>query len=144
MRAGLFDRRDGAAGDDPDAVLLHVDAQMLAHVVVEAAQDVFAAIDQRHLGAEAGKDAGEFDRDIAAALDHDAARQLRQMERLVRRDGVLDAGNFVAIARRAAGRDQDVRRALTRSPFVTCTVWASASMARLLTTLTPDFSRSVP
>ncbi len=29
------------------------DAQMLAHIVVEAAQDVVAAIDQRHLGAEA-------------------------------------------------------------------------------------------
>ena len=83
---------------------------MLAHVVVKAAQNVFAAIDQRHVGAEAGKNAGEFDRDIAAALDHHAARQFRQVERLVRRDGVLDAGNVVAKARRPAGRDQDMGR----------------------------------
>ena len=49
---------------------------MVAHVVVEAAQDLLAAIDQRHLGAEAVEDAGELDRDVAAALDQDALRQL--------------------------------------------------------------------
>ena len=59
-----------------DAALLHLGAQVLAHVVVEAAQDVLAAIDQRHVGAEAVEDAGELDRDIAAALDHDAVRQI--------------------------------------------------------------------
>ena len=75
----------GAAGDHPDAALLHLDAQVLAHVVVEAAQNILAAIDQRHVRAETGKDAGELDRDVAAALDHHAARQFRQMKRLVRR-----------------------------------------------------------
>ena len=48
-------------------------AHMRAHVIVEAAQDVFAAIDQRHLRAEAGKDPGELHRDIAAALDERCA-----------------------------------------------------------------------
>ncbi len=81
---------------------------MLAHVVVEAAQDILAAIDQRHMRAEPGENSGEFDGDIAAALDHDAARKLRQMKRLVRGDRVLDAGNRIAVARRAAGRDQDM------------------------------------
>ena len=47
---------------------LHLGAQMLAHILVEAAQDILAAIDQRHLAAEPGEDAGELDRDIAAAL----------------------------------------------------------------------------
>ena len=55
---------------------------MVAHVVVEAAQDVVAAIDQRHLGAEAVEDAGELDRDIAAALDQDALRQFLADETL--------------------------------------------------------------
>ena len=66
---------DGAAGEDGDALLLHLGAHMGADVLVEAAQDVVAAIDHRHVGAEAGEDAGEFQRDIAAALDHDALRQ---------------------------------------------------------------------
>ena len=110
MRAGFFDRRDLAAGDDPDAVLLHVHAQMLTHIVVEAAQNVLAAIDQRHVRAEAGENSGEFDRNIAAALDHDAARQFRQVERLVRGNGVLQAGNGIAETRRSAGADQHVSR----------------------------------
>ena len=41
----------------------------------------------------AGKNAGELERDVAAADDDDAARQRGQVERLVGRDGVLDAGN---------------------------------------------------
>ena len=57
--------------------LLHLGREMLAHVVVEAAQDLLAAIDQRHLGAETVEDVGELDRDVAAALDQDALRQLR-------------------------------------------------------------------
>ena len=84
---------DGAPVRMRDAVLLHLGAHVGAHVVVEAAQDVVAAIDQRHVGAEAGEDAGELDRDVAAALDQDALRQLRQMKRLVRGDDMLDAGD---------------------------------------------------
>ncbi len=91
--AVLVDLVDGAAGEDGDALLLHLGADMLADVLVEAAQDVVAAIDHGHVGAEAGEDAGKFQRDIAAALDHDALRQLRQMKRLVRGDHVLDAGD---------------------------------------------------
>ena len=45
----LLDRLDDALADHPDAAPLHLGAQMRAHVVVEAAQDVLAAIDQRHL-----------------------------------------------------------------------------------------------
>ncbi len=104
----LLDPLDDVLGDDLDAALLQLGAQMRAHVVVEAAQDVVAAIDQRHLGAEAVEDAGELDRDIAAALDQDALRQLLQMECLVRRDDVLVALDVLAHRRRAAGRDQDM------------------------------------
>ena len=71
-----LDRLDELAGDHLDAARLHLAAQMRAHVVVEAAQDVLAAIDERHLRAQPGEDAGELDRDVAAALDHDARRQV--------------------------------------------------------------------
>ena len=75
-----LDRLDELAGDHLDAARLHLAAQMRAHVVVEAAQDVLAAIDERHLRAQSGKDAGELDRDVAAALDDDARRQLPRDE----------------------------------------------------------------
>ena len=78
--AVLVDLVDGAAGEDGDALLLHLGAHMGADVLVEAAQDVVAAIDHGHVGAEAGEDAGEFQRDIAAALDHDALRQFGRGE----------------------------------------------------------------
>ena len=91
--------------------LLHLLAHMRAHVVVEAAQDVVAAIDQRHVGAEACKDAGEFQRDVAAALDQDALRLLLEVKRLVGGDHVLDAGNLGAVIGRGADRDQHMLRA---------------------------------
>ena len=72
----------------------------VAHVLVEAAQDLVAAIDQRHFAAQAMEDVGELDRDIAAAGDHDAVRQLVEMEGLVGGDGVFGAE---AIAHVAAG-----------------------------------------
>ena len=57
---------------------------MGAHVVIEAAQDILTAIDEFYPRAEAGEDAGELDRDIASALDHDVAGQRRQMKGFVR------------------------------------------------------------
>ncbi len=104
----LRDALDDLLGDDLDAALLHLGAQMRAQIVVEAAQDVVAAIDQRHLRAETVEDAGELDRDIAAALDQDALRQLLEMKRLVRGDHVLVAFDLLAERRRGAGRDQDI------------------------------------
>ena len=43
--AVLVDLLDGAAGQDGDAGLLHLAAHMRADVLVEAAQDIVAAID---------------------------------------------------------------------------------------------------
>ena len=105
--AGFLDRRDGMPAGHGDAARAHLVAQVLAHIVVEAAQDILAAIDQRHFAAEAGEDAGELHRDIAAALDDDALGQFGQMERLVRRDHVFEPGNFRPVMRPAAGGDQD-------------------------------------
>src|SRR5437588_563931 len=47
------------SADDLDAAVMHLGAEMRAQDIVEAAQNVHAAIDQRHLRAEAVKDAGE-------------------------------------------------------------------------------------
>jgi hypothetical protein len=80
---------------------------MLANIVVEAAQNIFAAIDQRHFAAQPGEDAGEFDGDITAALDDDALRQFCEMKRLVRRDDMFEARNFRSHMRPAAGGNQD-------------------------------------
>ena len=129
-------------GDDLDAALFHLGAQMLAHVVVEAAQDVVAAIDQRHLGAEPVEDAGELDRDIAAALDQDALGQFLEMERLVRRDDVLEARDLLA-ERRASRRSRSgcAWRAPSRRSPRARTVCGSSITARLLTISTLARSR---
>ena len=66
--AVLVDLADGTAGQDGDAFLFHLAAHMGADVLVKTAQHVLAAIDHRHVAAEAGKDTGEFQRDITAAL----------------------------------------------------------------------------
>ena len=107
----LFDRLDDLLGEDLDAALLQFGAQVIAHLVVKAAQDVVAAIDQRHLGAEPVEDAGKLDGDVAAALDQDALGQLLQMERLVRGDHMLAALDVLAERGPAAGGNQDMFRA---------------------------------
>ncbi len=80
--AAFVDLLNRHAGADSDAALLHFGAQMRAHVIVEAAQDVVAAIDERHRGAQPGEDARELNGDIAAALDHNALRHARADETL--------------------------------------------------------------
>ena len=140
--AVLVDLLDGAAGDDGDALLLHLGAHMLADVLVEAAQDVVAAIDHGDVGAEAREDAGEFQRDIAAALDHDALRQFGEVKRLVRGDHVLDAGD---LAPWLGAPPVAIRMylAVTVSPVIRRSVWASSSTARVLTMRAPAFSTLV-
>jgi hypothetical protein len=102
----LFDRGDGLAENDLDPPPHHLRAHVLADVVVKAAQDLVAAVNERHVGAEAAEQAGEFRRDVAAALDHDPPRQLGKLKRLVRGDRVLRAGNERQ-HRMGAVREQD-------------------------------------
>src|SRR3546814_9706680 len=85
----LVDTIDGGLDDDLDALFHHLAGQRVAHVVVEAAQDLRAAVDQRDLAAEAVEDTGEFDRDVAAARNHYALRQLLQVEGVVGGDAML-------------------------------------------------------
>ena len=74
---------------------------------IETAEDLLAAVDQRRFNAEAVKDVGKFHRDIAAALDCDAARQLWQVKRLVGADAVLVAGQRLMRIGPSAGGDQN-------------------------------------
>src|SRR5205085_337698 len=95
------------AGVDLDAAVAHFQGEADPDVVVEAVQQFLAPDHLDDLAAEAAEDAGELDRDVAAADDDYLARQLRQIERLVRGDDMLDAGNG-RHGRMPAGGDQDV------------------------------------
>ena len=78
-----------------DARAGHRVAHAVAHVVIEAAQNIGRAHDLGDLGAEALKERCEFDRDIAAADDQQPAREDRKIEDLVRGDRVFEAFNFL-------------------------------------------------
>ena len=103
----FLDPRDLSAGVDLDAAAAHLVRQRDADVVVEPVEELLAADQLDDLGAETVEYAGEFDGDIAAADDNDAARQGGQIERLVGRDHMLDAGD-VRHRRVRAGGDQDL------------------------------------
>src|ERR1700760_1690957 len=85
----------------------HLLRQRDADVVVEAVEELLAADQLDDLSAETVEYAGELDGDITAADDDDAARQGGQVERLVGRDHMLDAGD-VGHRRVRAGRNQDL------------------------------------
>ena len=91
--ARLGQRGDGGLVDELDAALGEPGLQPPPHILVEAAQDAVAAIDDRGVDAQAGKDGGEFHRDIAAALDEDRMGERGQVERLLGGDAQLGAGN---------------------------------------------------
>ena len=112
----LLDAADGGLVDQLDAVHFEPGIEAAPQVLVEAAQHHLAAIDECGVDAEAGEDRRELDRHIAAAIDQDRVRQRLEMERLVRGDRQLPAGN-VRDVRVAAGRDEDVfRRELALAP----------------------------
>src|SRR5262249_30841878 len=98
------------AAKNPHAPLGHLRIEVGAQVVVEAAQDVFAAVDQRNLGPEPIENGGELDGDIAAALNQDARRQFFQMKRLIRGDDVFEARDRRPHPWRSAGCDQNMAR----------------------------------
>eukprot|EP00760_Papus_ankaliazontas_P006381 PhM_4_TR1301/c1_g1_i3/m.105370 len=78
-------------------VLLHLVAQLGAHVAVEATQEELAAVhERRRLDAEAVEDARELDGDVAATDDEHRAGALLDVEGLIRRDRVLNAGHVGA------------------------------------------------
>src|SRR6185312_1029344 len=112
--AALLDLGELATERDVHAAPFHRIVNTVADIVVEAAQDLFAAINERDVRAQAVEDVREFECDVAAAGDQNALRQLFEMKRFVRGDAEIAARNDVAgpeLARRTvAGRDQDLFR----------------------------------
>ena len=86
----------------------HRVVQHAPQVHIEAREDLLAAIDQRGVDAEAMKDVGEFDGDVAAALDHDRLRQFLEVEGFVGKDAMLVAGQCRMRRRAAAGGDENL------------------------------------
>ena len=64
---------------------------MPAHILVEAAEQPVAAVQQRDVAAEAVEDPGELHCDIAGADDEDALGKRLEVENLVRRDAEFAA-----------------------------------------------------
>ena len=81
---------------------------MRAHVVVETAQNCFAAIDEAGVDAEPVHDRRELDSDIAAAEDRDVFRQRLKLEDLVRGDRQFGALDPAGKGRRSASRNEDL------------------------------------
>src|SRR5262249_15749358 len=69
-----------------------------------------AAVDQRHLRAKSGENAGKFHRDITTTPNEYSSWLLRQMEGFIRCDDVFDAGNGRPALRGSAGRNENVFR----------------------------------
>src|SRR3546814_18548003 len=91
-----------------DVVLVPADAASLADLLVIAAQDRVAAVDDRHLAAKFVEDSGELVGDIAAACDDDPVRQGIEVKTLVRGDRML-ADRQIVNKGQAAGRGKYAR-----------------------------------
>src|SRR5262245_21177410 len=88
---------------------------MLAHVFVETTQNFFTPIDQNDFAAEAIENACKLYGNVAATLNQDASRHFFQMERFVRRNGILFASNRRAVMRSCTSRDEDCFSAYART-----------------------------
>src|SRR6185437_13203261 len=113
----LFDRGDVGIHTQIDATISHRFCQSVAQIAVEIAQDLIAAMKHGHLDATAPEDRGELHTDITSADDHDAFRQLLELETLIRADHMLFAGKVGDLGMGASryedslGGDRSVARA---------------------------------
>ena len=104
----LLDLLEDLAAEDTHALVRRLGMEQAAEIHVEAGQHLAAAIDDRRVDAEAGENAGELDRDVAAAADQDLLRQPLQVERLVGGDAELVPFERGMRIGPRARRDQDV------------------------------------
>mmetsp|Transcript_127284 Transcript_127284/g.249401 ORF Transcript_127284/g.249401 Transcript_127284/m.249401 type:complete len:460 (+) Transcript_127284:277-1656(+) len=90
-----------------DAVALHIGADLLGHVLVEAAQQDRADHDC-DVKAEAGDEAGALERDVGSPDDKRFPRRLLLPEDVVRADAALLSAGVIAVARPAPAGDEAV------------------------------------
>lgn len=57
--------------------------EVRAQIIIEAAQPIFAPVDERHLGPIARKDGSKLDGDVAAAHHQDAFGEVLEIESFV-------------------------------------------------------------
>jgi hypothetical protein len=124
----LVDACEDVPGDDTNAALRVELGEAVAQILVEAAQDLIAAIDEGRLGAEICEDTCKLDRDIAAAGDDDAPRKLRQVEGLVRGNDVLQIRILPAVT--------------VRPDLASVTAWGPVTVAR--SAMTSTFAAARP
>jgi len=103
------DTGNGAAGVQGNALGDHGFGQAGAHVVVEAAQRQWGAVDQFDLGAETLEQAGKLDGDVATADDGDVAGQAWHVEDLVGDHGQSGAEELRCAGSAADGDDDALR-----------------------------------
>ena len=108
--AVLVDLVDGAAGEDGDALLLHLGADMRADVLVEAAQDVVAAIDHASRRSRSRRRCRRIPARCSRRPGSRCASAVRADETPRSRRSRARCRGFAAVVGRAAGRDQDVFR----------------------------------
>ncbi len=96
---------DVGAGVQVDAAFLHRVGDQAAGLLVEAAQDLRAAVVLRHLDAQPVEDAGEFAGDVAAADDQDGLGQVFQVEDVVRHDAAARPRHLGAHGAPAGGHE---------------------------------------
>ncbi|MNU53444.1 hypothetical protein D3C71_424770 [compost metagenome] len=92
-----------------DAGLAHLVGKKLAHVVVEAGEQVGAAVQLRHLGAQAVEDRCELAGDVAAAHHQQALGERVEVEHRVGGHDVFAAWNLGHEGRAAGGHQQVAR-----------------------------------
>src|SRR5581483_6885484 len=92
-----------------DAAFAHLFRQRQANIVVEAAQKQIAAVELGGAHAQAVKNPGELDTDVAAADDDDARRRALKKKRFVRSDRVFGAGE-IFFHRPAPAGDKNIGR----------------------------------
>src|SRR5581483_2607917 len=106
---GFVDAGNAGGKSQIDAAFAHLFRQRQANIVVEAAQKQIAAVELGGAHAQAVKNPGELDTDVAAADDDDARRRALKKKRFVRSDRVFGAGE-IFFHRPAPAGDKNIGR----------------------------------
>lgn len=92
--AGALDARDRCAGFDGDPELVERGHEPADHVRIEKGQEPRGALEDGDLRPRAGGQVRELRRDIAAADEHDPAREALELQKIVARAHQRLAGNM--------------------------------------------------